>query len=66
MFYGLSATKIVHLSEEELAAYAALHTYRGNTTVSNDAAAYMKLEYMLDAKKYIDSKISGILTATVE
>ena len=54
------------LSEEELAAYADLHAYRGNTTVSNDAAAYMKLEYMLDAKKYIDSKISGILTATVE
>lgn len=54
------------LSAEELAAYAALHTYRGNTTVTNDASAYMKLEYMLDAKKYIDSKISGILSATVE
>ena len=55
------------LSEEELAAYAALHTYRGNTTVSNDASAYMALEYVMDAKKYIDSLITGtIIPATVE
>ena len=55
------------LSEEELAAYAALHTYRGNTTVTNDASAHMELEYVMDAKKYIDSQISaGILAATVE
>ena len=67
VFYGLSATKIVHLTEEELAAYAALRTYRGNTTVTNDAGAHMELEYVMDAKKYIDSKISaGILAATVE
>lgn len=57
----------IPLSEEELAAYAALHTYRGNTTVTNDAGAHMELEYVMDAKKYIDSQISaGILAATVE
>ena len=55
------------LSEEELAAYAALHTYKDSTTVSNDAGAWMELEYVMDAKKYIDSQISaGILAATVE
>lgn len=55
------------LSEEELAACASLHTYRDSTTVSNDAGAYMELEYVMDSKKYIDSKIaSSILTATVE
>ena len=55
------------LSEEELAAYADLHTYRNNTTVSNDAGAYMEIEYVMDAKKYIDSQIAGaILSATVE
>ena len=55
------------LSKEELAAYASLHTYRNNTTVSNDAGAWMDLEYVMDAKKYIDSQISaGILEATVE
>ena len=45
------------LSEEELAAYANLHTYKGNTTVSNDAGAWMDLEYVMDAKKYIDSLV---------
>ena len=55
------------LSEEELAAYASLHTYRGNTTVSNDASAHMELEYVMDAKKYIDSLMTGtIIPATVE
>lgn len=43
------------LTEEELAAYAELHTYRNHTTVSNDAGAHMELEYVMDAKKYIDS-----------
>ena len=54
------------LSEEELAAYASLHTYRDRTTVSNDAGAWMELEYVMDAKKYIDSQVAGIHTATVE
>ena len=47
------------LSEEELAAYASLHTYRDNTTVSNDAGAWMELEYVMDAKKYIDSLVKA-------
>lgn len=60
------------LSEEELAAYASLHTYKDHTTVTNDAGAYMELEYVMDAKKYIDSLVisggasAGIIDATVE
>ena len=68
-FYYILATPIeTPLSEEELAAYASLHTYRDNTTVSNDAGAYMELEYVMDAKKYIDSLVgsSMIHQATVE
>lgn len=42
------------LSAEDLAAYAALRTYKDNTTVSNDGLAYMELEYSMDAKKYLD------------
>ena len=45
------------LSEDEIAAYAALQTYRKHTTVSNDGHAYMELEYVMDAKKYIDSLV---------
>ena len=45
------------LSEEELAAYAALHTYKDHTTVFNDASAHMEIEYVMDAKKYIDNLV---------
>ena len=55
------------LSEEELAAFADLHTYKDHTVVSNDAGAWMDLEYVMDAKKYIDGLIAGtIIPATVE
>lgn len=58
------------LTEEELATFETLRTYRGNTTVTNDAGAHMELEYVMDAKKYIDSLIiaggGSILPATVE
>ena len=71
LVYQLETPIETPLSEEELAAYAALHTYRNNTTVYNDASAHMELEYVMDAKKYIDSLIAGgssttILNATVE
>ena len=52
--YALEIPIETPLSSEELAAYASLHTTRGNTTVSNDAGAWMELEYVMDAKKYID------------
>lgn len=55
------------LTEEELAAYKTLHTYKDHTTVSNDAGARMELEYVMDAKKYIDGLMTGtILPARVE
>lgn len=58
---------VTPLSEEELAAYASLHTYKDHTTVSNDSGAYMELEYAMDAKKYIDGLMAGgIAPATVE
>ena len=49
----------IPLPEGELAAYAALYTYKDNTTVSNDAVAYMELEYVMDAKKYIDNLVAA-------
>jgi hypothetical protein len=59
----------IPLSSEVIDAYAALHTYKDHTTVSNDASAHMKVEYALDAKKYIDSLVGSsaeLLEATVE
>ena len=57
LIYVLATPIETPLTEEELAAYAALHTFRGSTTVSNDASAHMEIEYVMDAKKYIDSQI---------
>lgn len=54
------------LTAENIAAYAALHTYKDHTTVFNDASAYMELEYVMDAKKYIDSIIGSAGGASAE
>lgn len=53
--YALETPIETRLTENELAAYAALHTYKDHTTVSNDAGAWMDLEYVMDAKKYLNS-----------
>lgn len=67
VIYPLETPIETPLSAEELAAYAALHTYRDLTTVSNDASAHMEVEYSMDAKKYIDSLMAGTIhSATVE
>ena len=55
--YVMSNFEEIALTEEELAAYASLHTYRGNTTVSNDASAHMEISYVIDAKKYMDKLV---------
>ena len=60
VIYELATPIETPLSEEELAAYAALRTYRENTTVSNDAGAWMDIEYVMDAKKYIDDMIHPV------
>lgn len=51
------------LSAEELAAYAAMHTNKPNTTVYNDAGAGMKLQYVADTKIYIDNKFTELQNA---
>ncbi len=48
------------LSAEEIAACSALRTYKEQTTVSNDAGAWMDLEYAIDAKAYFDVAITSI------
>ena len=43
------------LPADEMAAYAALHTNKPNTTIYNDAGAYMSAAYTVDTKVYVDS-----------
>lgn len=65
--YQLAEPIITRISEDELADYSTLHTYRDLTTITNDAGAGLGLEYVIDIRKYIDAQISGaILEATVE
>lgn len=45
VYYILAAPIETDLPAEEIAAYKALHTYSPNTTVSNDAEAWMKVGY---------------------
>lgn len=45
------------LSEEEIATYKALRTYRDGTTITNDSSAHMEMEYAMDTRRYIDSLI---------
>lgn len=67
VYYILKTPITTTLSEEEIATYKALRTYRDGTTITNDASAYMEMEYAMDTKRYIDNQISaGILAATVE
>ena len=54
------------LSEEELAAYAALRSYNGTTIVSTEApVARLSARYVADGAAYIDSKIQSAVTQAV-
>ena len=64
--YILATPIETNLTEEQIAAYKALHTNRPNTTITNGENAYMSVNYIADAKAYIDNKVSGIIAATVE
>lgn len=63
--YALAQPVETPLSAEELAAFAALHTYQPNTTVFSDSGAGMKLSYVADTKAYIDNRITAISKAMI-
>ena len=51
------------LTEEEIAMYKALQTYKPVTNIKNDENAYMEVDYAADTKTYIDNKIEDKFTA---
>lgn len=61
--YELETPIETPLSAEEKAQYAALHTNKPNTTVYNDAGAWLKLEYVADTKTYIDNQFTELQNA---
>ena len=58
--YMLATAIETKLTEEEIAAFAALRTYKPSTTVYNDVGAYMAAEYVADTKTYIDRRSGGV------
>lgn len=48
VIYQLATPIVTDISAEEISAYKALHTYTPNTTVSNDAEAWMKVGYLTE------------------
>lgn len=66
VFYGVSDPTETPLSDEELAAYAALRSYNGTTIVSTEApVAGLSARYVADGAAYIDSKIQDAITEAV-
>lgn len=59
--YALYTPIETPLSDAEINAFKALHSNKPNTTILNDAGAYIAVEYVADTKTYIDRKISEIL-----
>ena len=53
--YALATPFETVLTAEEIAAFAALHTYKPNTNIYNDAGAFAAAEYVADTKAYIDN-----------
>ena len=62
VLYPLSEPVETDLTPEQLAAYAALTTYKPNTTVTTDSspAAGVSVDYVADPKAYIDNKFSAL------
>lgn len=65
IYYILQNPIETDLSPEQLAAYAALTTYKPNTTVTTDSspAAGIGVDYVADTKTYIDNKLAAISEA---
>ena len=68
LLYVLATPIETDLPDEVVDAFSdELRSYSGDTVVFNDAGAHMSLEYIMDARKYIDKMIStGIHEATLE
>lgn len=60
LLYILETPTETPLSEEEIAAYRALHTYDGATVVSTaEDVAGLDVRYVADAQKYIDNRLTA-------
>ena len=67
LIYQLETPTTTPLSDDELTAYRALHTYDGATVVSTaEDVAGIEVRYVADGEKYIDRKISEAIASAAE
>ena len=59
--YVLATPQESALPVGTVAAFAGLHTYKTNTTITNDGGADMAVSYVADTKTYIDRKLMGLM-----
>lgn len=60
IIYPLKQPVETLLTSEEIAAFKALHTNEPTTTIINNAGITIKVKYITDTKKYIDSKFVAL------
>ena len=67
VYYVLDEPVVTDISDDELAAYRALHTYDGSTVISTpEDVAGIEVRYVADGEKYIDRKISEAIASAAE
>ena len=59
--YVLATPQETALPAGTVAAFAGLHTYKTNTTITNDGGADMAVSYVADTKTYIDQKLLELM-----
>lgn len=64
-YYPIAKPIETALPQADIDAIKALHTYKPNTVVMNDADAEMEVQYVADTKTYIDNKFNELATALV-
>lgn len=63
LVYELAEAEETALPQADIDAIKALHSYKPNTIVMNDADAEMDVRYVADAKTYIDKKFEALASA---
>ena len=63
--YVLSQPIEIPLTDEEIATYNTVQTYKPTTVITNKDNAYMKVDYVADTKSYIDNKFAELKNAII-
>lgn len=66
LYFPLPYAIATTIPADEMAEFRALKTNKPNTTICNDAGAYMYVDYIADTKTYIDQRLAAIAAALID